>query len=90
MGEKEKARQAMKKAKVPILPGSEGVLQNEEEALAWARRLAFLSSSKPRRAAADAACASFARRRSCPSSTGRAHRGGERLRQRRPVHGEIH
>ena len=26
MGEKEKARQAMKKAKVPILPGSDGVI----------------------------------------------------------------
>ena len=25
MGEKEKARQAMKKAKVPILPGSDGI-----------------------------------------------------------------
>ena len=41
MGEKEKARQAMKKAKVPILPGSDGVLQNEEEALAWARTVGF-------------------------------------------------
>jgi len=33
MGEKEKARMAMKKAKVPILPGSEGVIQSEGEAL---------------------------------------------------------
>ena len=41
MGEKDKARQAMKKAKVPILPGSEGVLQNEEEAVAWARSVGF-------------------------------------------------
>ena len=41
MGEKDKARQAMKKAKVPILPGSEGVLQNEEEALTWARSVGF-------------------------------------------------
>src|SRR5271170_1022035 len=41
MGEKEKARHAMKRAKVPILPGSEGVLQNEEEALAWARSVGF-------------------------------------------------
>ena len=41
MGEKEKARQAMKRAKVPILPGSEGVLQNEDEALAWARSVGF-------------------------------------------------
>jgi acetyl-CoA carboxylase, biotin carboxylase subunit len=41
MGEKDKARQAMKKAKVPILPGSEGVLQTEEEALEWARSVGF-------------------------------------------------
>ena len=39
MGEKEKARVAMKKAGVPILPGSEGVLQSEDEALEWASRL---------------------------------------------------
>ena len=31
----------MKRAKVPILPGSEGVLQTEEEALAWARSVGF-------------------------------------------------
>ena len=41
MGEKEKARQAMKKAKVPILPGSEGVLATEEEALESARRVGY-------------------------------------------------
>ena len=40
MGEKEKARQAMKKAKVPILPGSEGVLQTEEAA-SWARSVGY-------------------------------------------------
>ena len=41
MGEKEKARQAMKRAKVPILPGSDGVLPSEEEAMAWARSVGF-------------------------------------------------
>ena len=41
MGEKEKARQAMKKARVPILPGSDGVLASEEEALAWAKKVGF-------------------------------------------------
>ena len=37
MGEKEKARAAMKRAGVPILPGSEGVLGSDGEALEWAR-----------------------------------------------------
>jgi acetyl-CoA carboxylase, biotin carboxylase subunit len=41
MGEKEKARMAMKKAKVPILPGSEGVIQSEGEALEWARSVGY-------------------------------------------------
>ncbi|HUJ49372.1 MAG TPA: acetyl-CoA carboxylase biotin carboxylase subunit [Bryobacteraceae bacterium] len=41
MGEKEKARAAMKKAGVPILPGSEGVLQSEDEALEWAGQVGF-------------------------------------------------
>src|SRR6202012_5618150 len=41
MGEKNKARQAMKKAKVPILPGSDGVLPSADEALEWARSVGF-------------------------------------------------
>ncbi len=41
MGEKEKARQAMKKHGVPILPGSDGVVQNEDEALEWTRTVGF-------------------------------------------------
>src|ERR1700745_3091465 len=41
MGEKEKARAAMKSAGVPILPGSEGVLTGEGEALEWARSIGF-------------------------------------------------
>src|SRR5215475_5553015 len=41
MGEKEKARAAMKKANVPILPGSDGVLASEGEALEWARTVGF-------------------------------------------------
>ena len=41
MGEKEKARAAMKQAGVPILPGSEGVLGSEGEALEWARTVGF-------------------------------------------------
>jgi acetyl-CoA carboxylase, biotin carboxylase subunit len=41
MGEKEKARAAMKKAGVPILPGSEGILEGEGQALEWARQVGF-------------------------------------------------
>src|SRR6202051_3533496 len=41
MGEKERARQVMKKAKVPILPGSEGVLTSEDEAQEWAVKVGF-------------------------------------------------
>ena len=41
MGEKEKARAAMKKAGVPVLPGSEGVLAGEAEAMEWARTVGF-------------------------------------------------
>jgi acetyl-CoA carboxylase biotin carboxylase subunit len=41
MGEKEKARQAMKKAKVPILPGSDGVVADAEDALKWASEVGY-------------------------------------------------
>jgi acetyl-CoA carboxylase biotin carboxylase subunit len=41
MGEKEKARQTMKKAKVPILPGSDGVIGTVEEAEDWAIKVGY-------------------------------------------------
>ncbi len=41
MGEKDKARQAMKRCGVPILPGSDGVIASEEEAQEWARQVGF-------------------------------------------------
>src|ERR1700719_2271445 len=41
MGEKDKARQAMKAAKVPILPGSEGVVADVSEALEWAKDVGY-------------------------------------------------
>jgi len=41
MGEKEKARAAMKKAGVPILPGSDGIIASEGEALEWAKQVGF-------------------------------------------------
>jgi acetyl-CoA carboxylase biotin carboxylase subunit len=41
MGEKEKARVAMQKHGIPILPGSEAVIRTEGEALEWARNVGF-------------------------------------------------
>src|SRR5260370_37119018 len=41
MGEKEKARQAMKEARVPILPGSDGVLSTAEEAQDVAAQIGY-------------------------------------------------
>ncbi len=41
MGEKSTARQTMKAAKVPILPGSDGVIGSVEEALTWAGSVGY-------------------------------------------------
>ncbi len=49
MGEKEKARAAMKAAGVPILPGSDGLLGSEGEAMEWATQHWFSSDRESRR-----------------------------------------
>jgi acetyl-CoA carboxylase, biotin carboxylase subunit len=41
MGDKARARRAMKKAGVPVLPGSDGPVQGEEQAVAVARGLGY-------------------------------------------------
>jgi acetyl-CoA carboxylase biotin carboxylase subunit len=41
MGEKERARQVMKQAKVPILPGSDGVVATPDEAIEWAKTIGY-------------------------------------------------
>jgi acetyl-CoA carboxylase biotin carboxylase subunit len=41
MGEKDKARQAMKRAHVPILPGSDGVVATLDDALDWAGKVGY-------------------------------------------------
>ena len=41
MGEKSTARQTMKKAGVPILPGSDGVVESEGDALEWAKSVGY-------------------------------------------------
>lgn len=41
MGDKAMARETALKAGVPVTPGSDGVLQNKEEALKWAQRIGY-------------------------------------------------
>lgn len=41
MGDKAKARETMKKAGVPVTPGSEGILKTKEEALEVARQIGY-------------------------------------------------
>ena len=41
MGEKEKARAAMKQVGVPILPGSDGIVASANEALEWAKTIGY-------------------------------------------------
>ncbi len=41
MGDKARARRAMKKAGVPVLPGSEGIVETEEEAARIAREVGY-------------------------------------------------
>src|SRR6187399_2671513 len=41
MGDKARARRAMKKAGVPVLPGSDGPVQGEDQALAVAKELGY-------------------------------------------------
>src|SRR6266496_2776414 len=41
MGEKDRARRAMKQAGVPIVPGSDDCIHSEGEAVEWARQIGF-------------------------------------------------
>jgi acetyl-CoA carboxylase biotin carboxylase subunit len=41
MGDKARARRAMKKAGVPMLPGSDGPVENDEKALKWAKDIGY-------------------------------------------------
>jgi acetyl-CoA carboxylase biotin carboxylase subunit len=41
MGDKARARRAMKKAGVPLLPGSDGPVESEERALKWAKDIGY-------------------------------------------------
>ena len=91
MGEKSTARQTMKQAKVPILPGSDGVLESEEAALACAEKIRYPVILK---AVAGGGGRGMRIVRSQGGAAGAVpagfDRGAECVRQRRAVHGEVH
>ena len=91
MGEKEKARQAMKKAKVPILPGSDGILSTAEEAREWAEKVGYPGHPESQGGRRRARDEDRAQRRGLAQSVPCGlYRGGECVRQRRALHGEVH
>src|SRR6516165_7602061 len=69
VGNKNEARKLAKKIGVPVVPGSEGLIQDENEALRLAEAMAIPSSSRRRPAAAAAACASPATTSTCASGS---------------------
>ena len=91
MGEKSTARQTMKDAKVPILPGSDGVIDGVDEALTWAKNCGIPGHP-------EGGCRWGRQRHAdlphCGRSAGAVqpglYRGFKRLWQWRPVHGKVH
>ena len=55
MGDKITAKQVVKDAGIPVVPGSDGAVTTEEEAFEAAKQIGFPVLIKPRPAAADAA-----------------------------------
>ncbi len=91
MGEKEKARQAMKKAKVPILPGSDGIVESEEEALRWAHKVGFPVILKAKAGGGGRGMRIVRSQEELPNLYPRGlDRSGKCFRQRRALHGEVH
>ncbi len=91
MGEKSTARQTMKKAKVPILPGSDGVIESEGEALEWAKSVGYPVILKAVAGGGGRGMRICRNAEELPAIVQAGVDGsGECVRQRRPVHGEVH
>ncbi len=90
MGDKSRAKKAMMKAGVPVLPGSPGVLEDEEKAVRVAREIGFPVILK---ASAGGGGRGMRIVRSPggagPGLPGRAGGGGGRLRRPRRLHREV-
>jgi acetyl-CoA carboxylase biotin carboxylase subunit len=65
MGDKAEAKRTMKAAGLPMVPGSDGILTDVDEAIGIAREIGFPVIVKAAAGGAGAACASPGTRRSC-------------------------
>ena len=90
MGDKARARRVMKKAGVPILPGSDGPIDNEEKALKLAKDIGYPGHRqgdgrrrRPRHARRPRRGGTVARGQDRPA------RGGSGVRRRRRLHREV-
>ena len=90
MGEKEKARAAMKQHGVPILPGSDGVIPSAEEALEWARTVGFPVIMKASAGGGGRGMRIVRNEEELPNLYRQAQsEAARRFRQRRFVHGKV-
>ena len=90
MGDKARARRVMKKAGVPILPGSDGPLDNEEKALKLAKDIGYPVIVKATNGGGGRGMRIVrARGRAVARRQDRAARGGSGVRRRRRVHREV-
>ena len=90
MGDKARARRVMKKAGVPILPGSDGPIENEEKALKLAKEIGYPGHHQGdgrRRRPRDARRADG--RRALARGQDGAARGRGGVRRRRRLHREV-
>ena len=90
MGDKARARRVMKKAGVPILPGSEGLIESEEKALKIAKEIGYPDHHQGdgRRRRPRHARRALGGRAAARVQDGAA-RGGGRLRRRRRLRREV-
>ena len=90
MGEKEKARAAMKQAGVPILPGSDGIIASDGEAVEWARQVGFPVIVKASAGGGGRGMRIVRNgRRAAGAVQSGAGGSGRRVWQRRSLHGEV-
>ena len=92
LGDKIEAKELAKAAKVPIAPGSDGAVDADEEAVAVAEQIGYPVAHQGRRRRRRAGHPVRPQRGHAPAPCFKQaqSRGGDRLRRRPALHGEVH